>query len=89
MPGAATAPVLVLVGVMMMTSIKRVEFDDYSEAIPAFLCVLFMPLAYSISDGIVIGLISYVLLNLLTGKREKLTLAMYVLAVLFLFKFLM
>ncbi len=88
-PGAATAPVLVLVGVMMMTSIKRVEFDDYSEAIPAFLCVLFMPLAYSISDGIVIGLISYVLLNLLTGKREKLTLAMYVLAVLFLFKFLM
>ena len=88
-PGAATAPVLVLVGVMMMTSIKRVEFDDYSEAIPAFLCVLFMPLAYSISDGIVIGLISYVLLNLLAGKREKLTLAMYVLAVLFLFKFLM
>ena len=74
---------------MMMTSIKRVEFDDYSEAIPAFLCVLFMPLAYSISDGIVIGLISYVLLNLLTGKRKKLTLAMYVLAVLFLFKFLM
>lgn len=88
-PGAATAPVLVLVGVMMMTSVRGVEFNDYSEAIPAFLCIIFMPLAYSISDGIVIGMISYVLLNLLTGRRAKLTAAMYVLAVLFMFKFLM
>lgn len=88
-PAAATAPVLVLVGVMMMTSIKAIDFDDFSEAIPAFLCIVFMPLAYSISDGIVIGLISYVLINLLTGRQKKLTPAMYILAVLFVFKFFM
>lgn len=88
-PAAATAPVLVLVGVMMMTSIKAIDFDDFSEAIPAFLCIVFMPLAYSISDGIVIGLISYVLINLLTGRHKKLTPAMYILAVLFVFKFFM
>lgn len=87
-PGAATAPVLVLVGVMMMTSVKSIDFDDFSEAIPAFLCIVFMPLAYSISDGIVIGLISYVLINLLTGRSKKLTPAMYILAILFVFKFL-
>ena len=53
---AATAPVLILVGLMMMSSVKKVDFLDYSEAIPAFICIIFMPLAYSISDGIVLGL---------------------------------
>ena len=53
-PGAATAPVLILVGLMMMSSVKKVDFLDYSEAIPAFICIIFMPLAYSISDGIVL-----------------------------------
>ena len=53
---------------------------DYSEAIPAFICIIFMPLAYSISDGIVLGMISYVLINLLCGHTKKLTLAMYILA---------
>lgn len=88
-PGAATAPVLILVGLMMISSVKNVDFSDYSEAIPAFLCIVFMPMAYSISDGIVLGLMSYVLVNLISGKYKKLTLGMYILAILFSFKFLM
>ncbi|WP_083580672.1 NCS2 family permease [Bacteroides ilei] len=86
-PGAATAPVLILVGLMMMSSVKKVDFLDYSEAIPAFICIIFMPLAYSISDGIVLGMISYVLINLLCGHVKKLTPAMYILSVIFVFKF--
>ena len=88
-PGAATAPVLILVGLMMISSVKKIDFSDYSEAIPAFLCIVFMPMAYSMSDGIVLGLMSYVLVNLISGKYKKLTLGMYILAVLFSFKFLM
>lgn len=86
-PGAATAPVLILVELMMMSSVKKVDFLDYSEAIPAFICIIFMPLAYSISDGIVLGMISYVLINLLCGHTKKLTPAMYILSVIFVFKF--
>lgn len=88
-PGAATAPVLILVGLMMITPIKDIDLNDYSEAVPAFLCIIFMPLAYSISDGIVLGMLSYVLINLLTGKRQKLTTPMYVLAILFILKYMM
>jgi AGZA family xanthine/uracil permease-like MFS transporter len=86
-PAAATTPVLVLVGLMMMSSVLRIDFNDYSEAIPAFLCILLMPLTYSISDGIVFGHLSYVLINLLCGKRKKLSLGMYILAAVFIFKF--
>ena len=86
-PGAATAPVLILVGLMMMSSVLKVNFADYSEAIPAFICIIFMPLAYSISDGIVLGMISYVLINLLTGKYKKLSIGMYILAAIFVLKF--
>ena len=86
-PGAATAPVLILVGLMMMSSVLKVNFADYSEAIPAFICIIFMPLAYSISDGIVLGMICYVLINLLTGKYKKLTIGMYILAAIFVLKF--
>ena len=87
-PAAATAPVLILVGVMMMGAVLKIDFTDYSEAIPAFICILFMPLAYSISDGIVLGMIGYVLINLLTGKYRKLTVGMYILAAIFVLKFL-
>ena len=73
----------------MVSSVKNIDFSDYSEAIPAFLCIVFMPMAYSISDGIVLGLMSYVLVNLISGKYKKLTLGMYILAILFSFKFLM
>ena len=86
-PGAATAPVLILVGLMMMSSVLKVNFADYSEAIPAFICIIFMPLAYSISDGIVLGMISYVIINLLTGKYKKLSIGMYILAAIFVLKF--
>lgn len=87
-PSAATAPVLVLVGVMMMSSVVRIDFRDYTEAIPAFICIVMMPLCYSISDGIVLGMLSYVVLNLLGGNKKKLTVGMYILAAFFLLKFL-
>lgn len=86
-PGAATAPALILVGMMMMTSVKEIDFSEYSEAIPAFVCIAIMPLAYSIADGIVLGHLCYVLLNLCCGKYRKLTLGMYILAAVFLLKF--
>lgn len=86
-PASATAPVLILVGLMMMGSVLEVDFTDYSEAVPAFVCIIFMPLAYSISDGIVLGMISYVLINLLTGQYRKLTLGMYILSAIFVLKF--
>ena len=88
-PAAATAPVLVLVGLMMMSNIWKVDFFDYKESIPAFICMIFMPLAYSISDGILLGHLAYVIINLLSGNRKSLTPGMYVLAVIFLLKFIL
>ena len=87
-PASAIAPVLVLVGLMMMSSVINVNFNDYSEAVPAFVCILFMPLSYSIAEGIVLGHLAYVLINLLSGNYKKVTLGMYVLAAFFLMKFL-
>ena len=86
-PGAATAPVLILVGLMMMSPLKQLDFTDYSEYIPAFVCIIFMPFSYSISNGIVLGLLSYVLINLCCGKTRKLTIGMYILAAFFMLKF--
>ena len=86
-PGSATCPVLVIVGLFMLSPIRDIDLDDYSESLPAFICLVLMPLTYSISDGILIGIISYVVLNLLGGKRRKLTPTMYVLAVLFILKY--
>ena len=88
-PAAATAPVLVLVGLMMMSNIWKVDFFDYKESIPAFICMIFMPLAYSISDGILLGHLAYVIINLLSGNRKSLTPGMYVLAVIFVLKFIL
>ena len=87
-PAAATTPVLVLVGLMMMSSVLKIDFNDYAEAIPAFICVLLMPLTYSISEGIVLGHLSYIFINLLSGNYKKMTIGMYILAVFFLVKFL-
>ena len=86
-PSAATGPVLILVGFMMMSSVVNIRFNDYSEAIPAFICIIFMPLAYSIAEGIVLGLISYVIINLLAGKFEKLSVGMFIVCILFGCKF--
>ncbi len=85
-PAAATTPVLVLVGLMMMSSVLKINFDDYAEAIPAFICVLLMPLTYSISEGIVLGHLSYIFINLLSGNYKKMTVGMYILAIFFLIK---
>lgn len=87
-PGVATAPVLIMVGLFMFESAKNIPMDDYSESLPAFICIILMPLAYSISAGILIGMISYVLINLVTGKLKKLTPMMYVLAILFILKYI-
>ena len=87
-PGAATAPALVIVGVMMMGPVVKIDWEDYSESIPAFLTVLLMPVAYSISDGILIGVISYVLLNACAGKFKKISPTMWVLAALFICKYI-
>ena len=88
-PAAAPAPVLVVVGLMMMSNVWKIDFFDYKESIPAFLCMIFMPLAYSISDGILLGHLSYVVINLVSGNRKSLTPGMYVLAVIFLLKFIL
>ncbi len=86
-PAAATAPVLFLVGLFMMSPILKINLNDFTEAIPAFFTIIMMPLSYSIAEGIVFGMLSYVLLKLLTGKHREVTPVMYVLAVLFLISF--
>ena len=87
-PGAATAPALIIVGVMMMSPLKSIHWEDYCRAIPAFLCIITMPLAYSISDGILIGVISYVLCHVVAGKFKDISVTMWVLAVLFICKYI-
>ena len=88
-PASATAAVLVLVGLMMLTPIKNIDMNDYSEALPAFICIIFMPLAYSISDGVLLGLISYVFINVLCKNFNKLKPSIYILCALFLVKYFM
>ena len=86
-PSAATAPALIIVGVMMMSSILDVDFNDFSESIPAYICMILMPLAYSISDGIMMGMISYVVLNAICGKFKKINIMMWILAILFILRY--
>jgi AGZA family xanthine/uracil permease-like MFS transporter len=86
-PNAATAPVLIIVGVFMITQLKDIDFEDYSEGIATFITLIIMPLAYSIADGILLGIITYVMINVLTGKFKKLNLTLYILAVLFMLKY--
>ena len=88
-PSAATAPALIIVGLLMAEQIKNVDFDDFSESIPAFVCMIMMPLTYSISNGILIGMITHVLMNMICGKFKKLSPAMYILAVLFILKYIL
>ena len=87
-PAAATAPALIIVGLLMLEPIRNIEFSDYSESLPAFICILMMPLTYSISNGILLGMISYVAINLLCGKFKKLTPTMIILAILFVLKYI-
>lgn len=87
-PGFATAPALIFVGFLMISAVLKVDFGDLTEAVPAYLCLLAMPLMYSIAEGIAIGVISYVVINVICGKAKKVTPLMYVLAVLFVCKYI-
>lgn len=87
-PGFATAPALIFVGFLMLGAIVQIDFDDLTEAVPAYLCLLAMPLMYSISEGIAMGVISYVIINVCCGKARKITPLMYVLALLFICKYI-
>lgn len=87
-PAAATTPVLVIVGLFILTPVKDIDLDDYAESIPAFITIVMMPLTYSISDGILCGVISYVLINMLCMNWKKLNPTLYVLAALFIMKYI-
>lgn len=86
-PSQATAAALVLVGVMMMDDLRNIEWNDYPTALPVFICILFIPLCYSISDGIMMSLISWVLLHLLSGRRRDLNPTMVILSIVFVIKY--
>lgn len=87
-PGAATAPALILVGLYMLSPIRELNFNDFAETIPAFITIIAMPLTYSIAEGITLGVMSYVLINLIAGNFKKLSIGMYILAVLFVLKYI-
>ena len=88
-PSFATAPILIVVGLFMVTAIEKVDFNDYTEALPAFLTIIIMPLAYSIAEGIVFGMLSWVILKVLSGKAKKVGLLMYILALLFIIRIIL
>ena len=89
-PSFATAPALIVVGYLMLTSVIKIDFNDMTEAIPCFIAIIAMPFMYSISEGISMGVISYVVINVITGKakEKKISLLMYILAVLFVLKYI-
>ncbi|MFU2359355.1 MAG: NCS2 family permease [Bacteroidales bacterium] len=87
-PSAATSPVLVIVGLFMLSPIKDIDLDNYAESIPAFITIVMMPLTYSISDGILCGVIAYVAINIICGNFKKLNLTLYILAFLFVMKYI-
>ncbi len=89
-PSFATAPALIVVGYLMLTSVTKIDFNDMTEAIPFFIAIIAMPFMYSISEGISMGVISYVVINVITGKakEKKISLLMYILAVLFILKYI-
>ena len=87
-PSAATAPVLILVGLLMIEPVTKIDFVNFTESIPAFICIIMMPLAYSVSDGILTGMIFYVAINMASGKFKRVTPTMFILAVLFILKYI-
>ena len=88
-PSFATAPALIIVGFLMFSTITEIKFTEknYTDAVPAYLCIIAMPLFYSISEGIALGVISYVVINLVCGKSKNINPIMYVLSVLFILKY--
>lgn len=88
-PAFATAPALILVGLFMTEAILKIDFSDYSEAFPAFLCIVMMPFAYSISEGLVFGVLSYIAVKALSGRAKQISAVMYIIGALFLLKILL
>ena len=88
-PSAATAPALIIVGLFMMTPILEINFEDYTESIPAFICIIFMPFAYSIAEGITFGVLSFTLLKLVSGKIKEISLFTWILSAFLLLKIFM
>ncbi|WP_111709337.1 NCS2 family permease [Lutibacter citreus] len=86
-PAAATAPALIIVGLFMISPIMKIDLNDFTEAIPAFFTIVMMPLTYSIAEGIVFGMLSYVFLKVLTGRFKEVKPIMYIIAILFIIKF--
>ncbi|WP_372769219.1 NCS2 family permease [Lutibacter sp.] len=86
-PAAATAPALIIVGLFMISPIMKIDLDDFTESIPAFFTIIMMPLTYSIAEGIVFGMLSFVILKLLTGRYKEVKPIMYIIAILFIIKF--
>ncbi len=89
MPGAATGPILILVGFLMLSGMSKIDFSDYSESIPSVLCITTMAFACCISSGIAVGLISYVAIKVLSGKAKKVSIPTYILTILFILKFIL
>ncbi|SEF42410.1 putative MFS transporter, AGZA family, xanthine/uracil permease [Caloramator fervidus] len=85
-PSAATAPALIIIGLFMLSPIFKINFEDYTEAIPAFLTIIMMPFTYSIAEGLVFGIVSYVVLKIISGRYKEVSGTMYVLAILFILK---
>ncbi|MFA5651539.1 MAG: NCS2 family permease, partial [Proteiniphilum sp.] len=85
-PASATAPALILVGLFMITSVVQINFQDMTEALPAFLTIVMMPFAFSIAQGIVFGMLSFVLLKALSGQFRRISIAMWVIFALFIVK---
>ena len=88
-PGFATAPTLIIVGLFMIENVVNIDFSDYTEGLPAFITIIMMPFAYSIADGLVFGFLSYVFIKLLTGKSKDISKVMYILSVLFIIKLIL
>ena len=87
-PAAATAPALIIVGLLMLEPIAKIQWHDFTEAIPAFICVIMMPFTYSISNGILLGMIAYVVINVMSGRYKKISTTMYILSLLFVLKYI-
>jgi AGZA family xanthine/uracil permease-like MFS transporter len=87
-PNAATAPALIIVGLLMVSAIKEINFDDFTEGLPAFMCIIMMPFTYSIANGVAAGIIFYTLLKVITGKASKVHWMMYLLFVLVIVRYL-
>ena len=89
-PAFATAPALIVVGFLMVSSLMRIDFDDLTEAVPAYIATIAMPFMYSISEGISMGVISYVIINICTGSvsKKQISPVVYILAVIFVLKYI-